>query len=98
VCCSDGRKTKRPVTYKLMQNLEFVGKESVALALIHHFGSLMALARASFQELRQFVPRPKAEAVVAALGMSAIDENEHARSERLDSSTIRNQSTEPPPI
>jgi DNA repair protein RadC len=33
-----------------------VGKESVALALIRHFGSLKALARASFQELRQFLP------------------------------------------
>ena len=32
-----------------------VGKESVALALIRHFGSLKALARASFQELRQFL-------------------------------------------
>src|SRR6202022_4212548 len=61
-----------------------VGKESVALALIRHFGSLKALARASFQELRQFLPRPKAEAVVAALSMSAIAETEHARSEQLD--------------
>ena len=34
-----------------------VGKESVALTLIRHFGSLRALARASFQELRQFLPR-----------------------------------------
>src|ERR1700732_3633987 len=39
-----------------------VGKESVALALIRHFGSLKALARASFQELRQFPPKRKAEA------------------------------------
>jgi hypothetical protein len=53
-----------------------VGKESVALALIRHFGSLKALARASFQELRQFLPRRKAEAVVAALSMSAIGETE----------------------
>jgi DNA repair protein RadC len=60
-----------------------VGKESVALALIRHFGS-KALARASFQELRQFLPRRKAEAVVAALSMSAIAETEHARSEQLD--------------
>ena len=29
-----------------------VGKKSVALALIRHFGSLKGLARASFQELR----------------------------------------------
>ena len=61
-----------------------VGKESVALALIRHFGSLKALARVSFQELRQFLPRRKAEAVVAALSMSAIAETEHARSEQLD--------------
>jgi DNA repair protein RadC len=60
-----------------------VGKESVALALIRHFGSLKALARASFQELRQFLPRRKAEAVVAALSMSVIAETEHARSEQL---------------
>src|SRR6201987_142517 len=61
-----------------------VGKESVALALIRHFGSLKALARASFQELRQFLPRRKAEAVVAALSMSAIAETEPAHSEHLD--------------
>ena len=61
-----------------------VGKEAVALALIRHFGSLKVLARASFQELRQFLPRRKAEAVVAALSMSAIAETEHARSEQFD--------------
>jgi DNA repair protein RadC len=61
-----------------------VGKESVALALIRHFGSLKALSRASFKELRQFLPRPKAEAVIAALSMSAIAETEHVRSEQLD--------------
>jgi DNA repair protein RadC len=62
-----------------------VGKESVALALIRHFGSLKALARASFQKLQQFLPRRSAEAVVAALCMSAITETEHARCEQLDS-------------
>src|SRR5271165_5039035 len=61
-----------------------VGKESVAVTLIRHFGSLKALSRASFQELRQFLPRRKAEAVVAALSMSGIAETEHARSEQLD--------------
>ena len=59
-----------------------VGKESVALALIRHLGSLKALARASFEELRQFLQRRKAESVVAALSMSVIAETEHARSER----------------
>jgi DNA repair protein RadC len=34
-----------------------VGRKSVALALIRHFGSLKAMARASFQELRQEVLR-----------------------------------------
>jgi len=61
-----------------------VGKKSLALALIRHFGSLKGLARASFQELRQFLPRRQAESVVAALSMSVIAETEHARSEQLD--------------
>ena len=42
------------------------------------------MARASFQELRQFLPRRKAEAVVVALSMSAIAETEHALSDQLD--------------
>ncbi|HXN96088.1 MAG TPA: JAB domain-containing protein, partial [Candidatus Acidoferrales bacterium] len=42
------------------------------------------LSRASLQELCQFLPRPKAEAVIAASSMSAIAETEHARSEQLD--------------
>jgi len=61
-----------------------VGKESVALALIRHFGSLKALSCGSFQELRQFLPQRKAEAVVAALSMSMIAETENARSNQLD--------------
>src|SRR4029077_10836129 len=32
-----------------------VGKDSVADALLRHFGSLKALSRASFRELRQFL-------------------------------------------
>src|SRR5208283_3066271 len=55
-----------------------------ALALIRHFGSLKGLARASFQELRQFLPRRQAESVVAALSMSFIAETEYARAEQLD--------------
>ena len=43
-----------------------VGKRSLALALIRHFGSLKGLARASFQELRQFLPGRQAASVVAA--------------------------------
>jgi hypothetical protein len=66
-----------------------VGKESVALALIRQFGSLKGLARASFPELRQFLPRRSAEAVIAALSMSAIAEIEHARGEAgLSSSRV----------
>jgi hypothetical protein len=59
------------------------GKESVAFALIRHFGSLKALARASFQELRQFLPRRKAEAVLAALSMSSIAKAEYALANQL---------------
>ena len=61
-----------------------VGKKSLALALLRHFGSLKGLARASFQELRQFLPRRQAESVVAALSMSVIAETEQARSEQLE--------------
>jgi hypothetical protein len=43
-----------------------VGKNSFELALIRHFGSLKGLVRASFRELRQFLPRRQAESVVAA--------------------------------
>jgi hypothetical protein len=42
------------------------------------------MARASFQELRQFLPRRQAESVVAALSMSLVAETEHARSDQLD--------------
>jgi len=72
-----------------------VGKKSVALALIRHFGSLKGLARASFQELRQFLPRRQAESVVAALSMSVIAETKHAV---LSSSTTQKQSIEPAQI
>ena len=49
------------------------------------FGSIKALSRASVQQLLQFLPRRKAETLVAALSMSAIAESEHARSEAFDS-------------
>ena len=61
-----------------------VGKESIACALIRHFGSLKALSRASFVELRQFLPQSKAEAVIAALSLSAIAEAEHAIADRFE--------------
>ena len=59
------RSSENPLLERFPLDVEhltlLVGKESVALGLIRHFGSLKALARASFQELRQFLPRRKAE-------------------------------------
>jgi len=57
--------------------------DSLVDALLRHFGSLKALSRASFKELRQFLPRRKAEAVMAALSMGTIAETEHALSAPL---------------
>jgi DNA repair protein RadC len=62
-----------------------VGKNSIADALLRHFGSLKALSRASFKELRQFLPKGKAEAVMAALSISNIADAEHALSTPLNS-------------
>ncbi|MBV8226631.1 MAG: hypothetical protein JO232_15740 [Verrucomicrobia bacterium] len=61
-----------------------VGNEEIASALIRNFGSIKALSRAFFQQIRQFLPRRKAEAVVAAFSVSVIAESEHARSEVFD--------------
>jgi DNA repair protein RadC len=61
-----------------------VGKEEIAFALIRHFGSMKALSRASLHQLRQFLPRRKAEAVMAAFSVSMIAESEHARSQVFD--------------
>ena len=47
-----------------------VRKESLALPLIPHFGSLKALSRASLQQLRQFLPQRQPEAVVTGLSIS----------------------------
>jgi DNA repair protein RadC len=58
--------------------------DSFVDALLGHFGSLKALSRASFKELRQFLPRRKAEAVMAALSMGTIAETEHALSAPLN--------------
>ena len=62
-----------------------IGKEDLALALVRHFGSIKALSRASIQQLLQFLPRRKAETLVAALSMSTIAESEHALSNVFDS-------------
>jgi DNA repair protein RadC len=61
-----------------------VANESVALTLLVHFGSIKALSRASLAQLRRFLPRRKAETVIAAFAMSSIAESEHALSTRLD--------------
>jgi DNA repair protein RadC len=61
-----------------------IGTDSLADALLRHFGSLKALSRASFKELRQFLPRRKAEAVMAALAISNVAEAEHALSAPLN--------------
>jgi len=61
-----------------------VGKDSLADALLRHFGSLKALSVASFLELRQFLPRREAEAVMAALSLSNVAETEHALSTPLN--------------
>jgi DNA repair protein RadC len=60
-----------------------VGKEDPAL--IRHFGSIKALSRASFQQLRAFLPQRKAEPLMAAFSVSMIAESEHARSNVFDS-------------
>jgi DNA repair protein RadC len=62
-----------------------VGKEELVVTLVRHFGSIKAMSRASIQQLLQFLPRRKAETLVAALSMSRIAESEHARSEAFDS-------------
>lgn len=61
-----------------------VGKGSVAAALVRHFGSLKALSRASFRELRQFLTVRQAEAVMAALSVGNVAEAEHALSSPLN--------------
>jgi DNA repair protein RadC len=55
-----------------------ISKEELALTLIRHFGSIKALSRASFQQLREFLPQRKAEAVMAAF-LHVHDRRERAR-------------------
>ncbi len=62
-----------------------LGKEELAITLVRHFGSINALSRASLPQLLQFLPRRKAETLVAALSMATIAESEHARSGVFDS-------------
>jgi hypothetical protein len=44
-----------------------IGTDALVDALLRHFGSLKALSRASFKELRQFLPRRKAVTRVTIL-------------------------------
>jgi DNA repair protein RadC len=62
-----------------------VGKQSIATALLRHFGSIKALSRATLFELRQFLPKRKAEAVMAALSITNVATAEDAALEPLDS-------------
>jgi DNA repair protein RadC len=62
-----------------------VGKDSHADALLRHFGSLKAISHASFKELRQFLPKSKAEAVMAAFSMSNVADAEDALSAPINS-------------
>jgi len=57
-----------------------IGKDSIADALLRHLGSLKALSRASFRELRQFLTKRQAEAVMAGLSVADVAETEHALS------------------
>jgi DNA repair protein RadC len=62
-----------------------VGKQSIAATLIRHFGSVKALSRATLVELRQFLPKRKAEAVIAALSITNTATAEQAALEAIDS-------------
>jgi len=61
-----------------------VGRDSGADSLLRHFGSLGALRRASFRELRQFLTEREAKAVLAGLAMSSVVDAEEALAGRLD--------------
>ena len=51
-----------------------VGRDSMAEALLRHFGSLKEIQRASFRELRQFLTKRQAEALMAALSVADVAE------------------------
>jgi DNA repair protein RadC len=61
-----------------------VGRDSGADSLLRHFGSLRALRRASFRELRQFLTEREAKAVIAGLAMASVVDAEEASAGRLD--------------
>jgi hypothetical protein len=49
-----------------------------------HISSALSRSMASLVQLRQFLPRRKAEAVIAALSVSSIAKSEHALSNLLE--------------
>ena len=61
-----------------------VGRDSAVDTLLRRFGSLKELERASFQELRQFLTKREAEAVIAGLSMASVVDTEEALSAPLD--------------
>ena len=62
-----------------------VGNQLKAEALLQHFGSLPALARASVQELLPFLSRTKALRLISSLRMSAVVLREERESLTIDS-------------
>jgi DNA repair protein RadC len=62
-----------------------LGSQKQADALLHHFGSLTVLARASVEELLPFVSRPKAMRLVSSLRMGAVALREERQSLTIDS-------------
>jgi DNA repair protein RadC len=61
-----------------------VGGEILAAHMLKYFGSILALSRASLCELRKFLPKRKAEPLIAALRVSAYGEAKQALTQPLD--------------
>jgi DNA repair protein RadC len=61
-----------------------VGGEILAAQMLKYFGSILALSRASLCELRKFLPKRKAESLIAALRVSAYGQAQQALSEPLN--------------
>jgi len=65
-----------------------LGSQQDANAILHHFGSLSLLARASVQELCTFTSRNKAVRLVSALRMGALVLREERKSIAIDQPEI----------
>ena len=65
-----------------------LGSRKAADVLLHHFGSLAVMARASVEELLPFVPRAKALRLVSSLRMGAVALREERQSVTIDSPEI----------